>query len=254
MTSFNFTYIIPFKYTDDRALTLEKVLKNIKDSNLNCEVIVIEQGLEPILPTKNIITNENYIFMSNPLPFNKSWSLNVAWKSATTDTIVFGDADNLIDTKHILSSIDELENYDFVSPHIRLVDLDPNENKLDCNEIFNIQRPGRGELDHQKLPMCGAMTIFTKEALERIGGWPEEFFGWGAEDDAMSIKVKHFLKWKENDNNCYHLYHNKVQPEQQWYYRNLQIYNNYVSITKDKLKEYIDSVKPFIGDKNRKIT
>jgi hypothetical protein len=75
MTTFNFTYIIPFKYTDDRFLTLEKVLKNIKDSNLNCEVIVIEQGLEPILPNKSIITDENYIFMSNPLPFNKSWSL-----------------------------------------------------------------------------------------------------------------------------------------------------------------------------------
>ena len=38
-----------------------------------------------------------------------------------------------------------------------------------------------------------------KEALETIGGWPEEFFGWGAEDDAMSIKVRHFLKWKEMD-------------------------------------------------------
>lgn len=254
MTTFNFTYIIPFKYTDDRALTLKKVLKNIKDSNLNCEVIVIEQGLEPILPAKNIITDENYIFMSNPLPFNKSWSLNVAWKTATTNKIVFGDADNLIDTKHILSSIDELNNYDFVSPHIRLIDLEPSENNLDTNKIFNINRPGRGELDHQKLPMCGAMTIFTKEALERIGGWPEEFFGWGAEDDAMSIKVKHFLKCKENDNNCYHLYHNRVQPEQQWYYRNLQIYNNYVNITKEKLQEYIDSIKPFIGDKNRKIT
>ena len=249
-----FTYIIPFKYTDDRVLTLEKVLKNIKDSNINCEVIVIEQGLESILPTKNIITNENYIFMNNPLPFNKSWSLNVAWKTATTNTIVFGDADNLIDTKYILSSIDELKDYDFISPHIRLVDLNPNENKLDNTEIFNIQRPGRGELDHQKLPMCGAMTIFTKEALERIGGWPEEFFGWGAEDDAMSIKVKYFLKWKENDNNCYHLYHARVQPEQQWYYRNLQIYNNYLNITKDKLQEYIDSVKPLIGDKNRKLT
>jgi predicted glycosyltransferase involved in capsule biosynthesis len=253
MTKFNFTYIIPFKYTDDRFLTLERVLQNIRNSNINCEVIIIEQGLESILPSKNIISNENYIFMNNSLPFNKSWSLNVAWKTATTDTIVFGDADNLIDMNHILSSIEELKDYDFVSPHIKLIDLQPNENKLPSEDIFNIKRPGRGELDHQKLPMCGAMTIFTKDALERIGGWPEEFFGWGAEDDAMSIKVKHFLKWKENDNNCYHLYHNRVNPDMNWYGRNIQIYNNYSQISKEKLEEYINSTKPLIGDKNRKL-
>lgn len=253
MTTFDFTYIIPFKYTDDRLITLKKVLSNIKESNLNCEVIVIEQGNESLLP-KDVITTENYIFINNPFPFNKSWALNVAWKLATTNTIVFGDADNLIDMKHITSSIKELDEYDFVSPHIKLVDLGIDENNLEFNDIFNIQRPGRGELDHQKLPMCGAMTIFRKEALDKIGGWPEEFFGWGAEDDAMSIKVKHFLKWKENDNNCYHLYHERVQPEQNWYYRNLQIYNNYVNIDKDKLLNYIESIRPYIGDKNRKLT
>jgi len=246
----NFTYIIPFKYTDDRFLTLQKVIENIK--NLNCEVIVIEQGTESILPSKNLLTTQKYIFLNNPYPFNKSWSLNIAWKEATNDIIVFGDADNLIDTNNILSSINEMGDYEFVSPHIRLIDLQPNENGLDSNSIFQIKRPGRGELDHQKLPMCGAMTIFKKEALEKIAGWPEEFFGWGAEDDAMSIKVKHFLKWKEIDNNCYHLYHQRVQPDMRWYQRNLQIYHSYINSTKESLEQYLNTTKPLIGDKNRK--
>lgn len=246
----NFTYIIPFKYTDDRFLTLQKVIDNIK--NLNCEVIVIEQGTESILPSKNLLTTQKYIFLNNPYPFNKSWGLNIAWKEATNDIIVFGDADNLIDTNNILSSINDMSDYDFVSPHIRLIDLQPNENQLDGGSIFQINRPGRGELDHQKLPMCGAMTIFKKEALEKIGGWPEEFFGWGAEDDAMSIKVKHFLKWKEIDNNCYHLYHQRVQPDMRWYQRNLQIYHSYINSNRESLYQYIDSTKPLIGDKNRK--
>jgi predicted glycosyltransferase involved in capsule biosynthesis len=253
MPTHSFTYVIPFKYSSDRLFPLAKLLRHIKDSNLNCEVIVIEQGLEPTLSSKNIITDENYIFMENQLPFNKSWCLNVGWKSATTNTIVFGDADNLIDSKHILSSISELKDYEFVSPHIRLVDLEPHENALDCSQIFSISRYGRGELDHQKLPMCGAMTIFSKDALKKIGGWPEEFFGWGAEDDAMTIKVKHFLKWKENDNTCYHLYHDRVQPDQELYSRNMQIYHSYLNATKYKLKKHIDLVKPFVGDKNRKL-
>ena len=246
----NFTYIIPFKYTDDRFLTLQKVIDNIK--NLNCEVIVIEQGTESILPSKNLLTTQKYIFLNNPYPFNKSWGLNIAWKEAANDIIVFGDADNLIDTNNILSSISQMDDYEFVSPHIRLIDLNPNENGLDGNFIFQINRPGRGELDHQKLPMCEAMTIFKKEALEKIGGWPEEFFGWGAEDDAMSIKVKHFLKWKEIDNNCYHLYHQRVQPDMRWYQRNLQIYHSYINSTKENLEQYLNTTKPLIGDKNRK--
>lgn len=248
----NFTYIIPFKYTDDRFLTLEKVLDNIK--GLDCELIVIEQGTESILPSKNLLTTQKYIFLNNPYPFNKSWGLNIAWKESTNDIIVFGDADNLIDTKHIISSINDMEDYDFISPHVRLIDLQPNENELGKDLIFQISRPGRGELDNQKLPMCGAMTIFKKEALEKIGGWPEEFFGWGAEDDAMSIKVKHFLKWKEIDNNCYHLYHQRVQPDMRWYKRNLQIYHSYINSNKESLYQYIDITKPLIGDKNRKFS
>jgi glycosyltransferase involved in cell wall biosynthesis len=246
----NFTYIIPFKYTDDRLLTLKKVLNNI--SGLGCEVIVVEQGVDSILPSKGLLTTQKYIFINNPYPFNKSWALNCAWKEATNDIIVFGDADNLIDPDNIISSLEELKEYDFVSPHIRLIDLSEDENNLDSYDIFKINRPGRGELDHQKLPMCGAMTIFKKEALEKIGGWTEEFFGWGAEDDAMTIKVKHFLNWKEIDNRCYHLFHQRVHPDMQWYHRNIQIYNSYLNATKDQLQEHINNIKPLIGDKNRK--
>ena len=55
-----FTYIIPFKYSDDRLETLKKVLSNIRD--FGCDIIIIEQGTESILPTKDILKNEKYIF------------------------------------------------------------------------------------------------------------------------------------------------------------------------------------------------
>jgi predicted glycosyltransferase involved in capsule biosynthesis len=100
--------------------------------------------------------------------------------------------------------------------------------------------------------MCGGTTIFKKEALEKIGGWPEEFFGWGAEDDAMSIKVKLFLKWKECDNICYHLFHERETPDMNWYKRNLLIYNNYLRAPKEALLQHIQKEIPLIGNKNRK--
>lgn len=244
------TYIIPFKYTEDRLLTLKKVLENVRP--LECEVIVVEQGTESILPKKDVLKNEKYIFLNNPHPFNKSWSLNVAWKEATNDTIVFGDADNLISIESLSEALKEMETYDFVSPHSRLIDLKSEENSLDSQKIFEIKRHFRGEHDHQKMPLCGGMTIFKKESLEKIGGWPEEFFGWGAEDDAMSIKVRHFLKWKEMDFSCYHLFHERVTPDMSWYRRNLEIYTNYVNATKDRLLGHINQERVLIGNKNRK--
>lgn len=247
----NFTYVIPFKFTEDRYKTLTKVLTNIKF--LNIPIVIVEQGEQSILSQTNLMNEcDEYIFVENKLPFNKSWGLNCAWKTVNTEFIIFGDADNLIDPNVLQSSMKEMVDYDFISPHIRLIDLTNEESVMDTSEIFKIKRPGRGELDHQKLPLCGAMTIFRKSALEDIGGWPEEFFGWGAEDDAMSVKVKHFLKWKENDFDCYHLYHERVIPQQDLYFRNFKIYENYIQAPKEYLQQYIDSTKPFIGDKNRK--
>lgn len=247
----DFTYIIPFKFSEDRLKTLSKVLENIR--TLQVPVIVVEQGTESLLPNQNLLIDSDvYIFIKNELPFNKSWGLNCAWKNVDTEIIVFGDADNLIDPQLLKISIGEMNDFDFISPHKRLIDLTEQESQLEFSEIFKIDRPGRGELDHQKLPLCGATTIFKKTSLELIGGWPEEFFGWGAEDDAMSIKVMHFLKWKENNFNCYHLFHERVVPLQNWYMRNFQIYQSYSQASKEQLKTYLDSTKTLIGDKNRK--
>jgi glycosyltransferase involved in cell wall biosynthesis len=246
----SFSYIIPFKFTVDRFRTLTRVLDNIK--NLECEIIIIEQGIESLLPKQKVDLEYKYIFLHNPLPFNKSWALNVAWKEAKFDNIVFGDADNLIDCNYIVKALEELSEWEMISPHMRLVDLDVLESQMDNDQIFKIDRPGRGETDHQKMTLCGAMTIFKKSSLEKIGGWPEEFIGWGAEDDAMSIKVQHFLKWKALENNCYHLHHDRVNPDMQFYYRNLHIYNNYINAPKENIWTYIEKVRPFIGDKNRK--
>lgn len=157
-------------------------------------MIVAEQGLAPAPQVAGLLTDQTHLFQRNEFPFNKSWVLNIAWRQADADQFVFVDADNLIDPRHILAAIAELGDHDFISPHKQLIDLDERETHLPFEQIFAIERPGRGEQDMQKLPLCGATTMFTRAALEKIGGWPEEFFGWGGEDDAMSRKVECFLR------------------------------------------------------------
>jgi predicted glycosyltransferase involved in capsule biosynthesis len=245
-----FCCIIPFKYSGERFFALQRVLENSK--GLGCDVIVVEQGAEPVLPAKNVLTDQRHIFLTNEFPFNKSWGFNVAWKQVDHEIVVFVDADNLIDSRHIQTCVAEFGDYDFISPHRKLIDLSEDENHLDFARIFAIDRPGRGELDKQKLPLCGAVTMFKTAALERIGGWPEEFFGWGGEDDAMSDKVQKLLKWQERDFNCYHLPHPKELPNKEWYDRNLEILDLYMDLDAEGHAAHADQVRAVIGDRNRK--
>ena len=97
---------------------------------------------------------------------------------------------NEISKENLFKSLDELNEYEFVSPHNKLIDLEPIENGLENEKIFEIKRHFRGEFDHQKMPMCGGTTIFKKESLEKIGGWPEpctQF--WVCNKGAKSSKI-----------------------------------------------------------------
>ena len=138
-----------------------------------------------------------------------------------------------------------------VSPYHSVVDLDPNESRLQLEQIFSISRPGRGETDNQKINISGGIAIFRKDAIMRIGGWNEDFWSWGAEDDFQTIKVESFLSWKELNGKCFHLYHERSKPDMNYYQRNLQILQNAKSLTKDQLQKMIINQIPKIGWKNK---
>ena len=70
-----------------------------------------------------------------------------------------------------------LDQYDMVSPYHSVLDLTPQESGLQLEEIVKIDRAGRGEEDHQKINICGGISMFRKQAIQKIGGWSEEFIG-----------------------------------------------------------------------------
>jgi predicted glycosyltransferase involved in capsule biosynthesis len=95
------------------------------------------------------------------------------------------------------------------------------------------------------------MTIFRKEAFLRIGGYNEDFIGWGGEDDFMAVKVKNFLSWNEMPGRCYHLFHEREAPDMKWYQRNLQLLQKLGKLGKDELQRHIHGTLPKIGMKNK---
>lgn len=243
-----FSYIIPFRFQMDRILNLKRVLDWLAGFS-NVEIIIVEQDSHSKL--SHLPLKAKHIFIKNDGPFNKNWSLNVGLKNVLSDIVVFGDSDLIMHPEHLIQSLEQIKDYEFINPYQSVIDLELFESQLNLQEIISINRPGRGETDHQKVPICGGITIFRKDALYKIGGWSEMFWGWGAEDDFQSLKVKQFLNWKQMPYKCYHLWHNRIAPDMNLYQRNLQIYNKFVDVTKEELQKQINSEVGKIGTLNK---
>jgi predicted glycosyltransferase involved in capsule biosynthesis len=244
----SFSLIIGYRHTAERLANLRRVI-DWALSFEGAEIILVEQDTHSKIKEANLRCR--HIFVKSNIPYNRSWSFNIGYKLAKSNVIVFGDSDLIMDRNDFIESIKLLSEYEMVSPYSSVVDLQPNESNMPFETIFKIDRPGRGENDNQKLNICGGIAIFRREAVSKIGGWHEDFIGWGAEDDFQTIKVEAMLKWNERKGRCYHLYHDRPAPDMKWYQRNLQLLQKLKGMNKGELHKVIANVTPRAGMKNK---
>ena len=243
-----FTYVIGYRHRMDRLSNLKRVLEWINGFN-GAEVLLIEQDTHSKISNLNL--KAKHIFIKSNMPYNRSWSFNVALKYSKSPIIAFGDSDLIMNPDDFISGLKSLQEFEMVSPYHSVVDLTQQESGLDFGQILQINRPGRGETDNQKINISGGIAMFRKESIYKIAGFCEDFIGWGAEDDYQTLKVKNFLKWTELKSRCYHLYHAKEQPDMKWYQRNLQILNNAAKLSKEDLHKQISGSLQKIGMINK---
>ena len=246
----NITYVIAYKHKPDRLMNLRRVLEWLAPFQ-GLEIVLVEQDKFSKISELNL--RLKHIFIKTNMPFNKSWAFNVALKYVKTPIIIFGDSDLIMDPSSFIESVKYLDNFDVVNPYNSVIDLTPQESLIDINSILNINRIGRGDAadDIQKVPLCGGIIMFKKEALIKIGGWNEDFIGWGAEDDFESLKVKLLLKHTTLPNRCYHFHHEKASIDMKLYKRNLSIYNHFLNVSEEQMKSHINLTIPKIGRINK---
>jgi predicted glycosyltransferase involved in capsule biosynthesis len=244
------TYVIAYQHRPDRLMNLRRVLEWLQPFQ-GLEILIVEQDKKSKIAELNL--RAKHIFIKSNVPFDKSWAFNVATKYVTTPIIIFGDSDLVMHPNAFIQAVQQLDFYDCVNPYNSVVDLTPQESQMDLNTILQINRIGRGEAadDIQKVPLCGGIIMFKKEKLYEIGGWNEDFIGWGAEDDFQSLKVTKFLTHTTLSNRCYHLYHEKAQIDMNLYQRNLQLLNHFQNASKEQLKKHIEMSGPKIGQLNK---
>ena len=248
MNTHSFSCIILYRHNIQRWNNLKRILEWLNGFS-GVEVIIVEQDTHSKIGHLNFPAK--HIFTKSKMPFNRSWGFNVGLKHVSSKIVVFTDCDLMLNPELFIGGLKLMEQYEMVSPYSSVVDLNPQESTLPLDEILKIDRPGRGENDVQKINICGGISMFRTDAINKIAGFHEDFVGWGGEDDFQAIKVKNFLTWYEQPGRCYHLYHDKEAPDMKWYQRTLQLLNQLAALSKEELFKVIQTTSPKIGMKNK---
>lgn len=242
------TYAIGWRHHRDRERNLSRVLGWLA-SFPDMEVVVVEQdNMRRFSPPPGV----RHIFARSSGPYNRSWGFNIALKESDSPHIVFGDSDIVMQAGEFSQAVAAAQSLDVVSPYSSVVDLTPAESLADLDGISSIRRPGRGEADGQKTNLCGGVVIFSREACERVGGWDEDFAGWGGEDDMMTFKVMSAgLKSASMPYRCYHLWHPRPAPDPVLYSKTLGMLKSKVALGGESAIGLALGAFPSCGDRRR---
>lgn len=243
-------FVLAYRQTDAfRIRNIDFTIKTLLSYNIpDSKILVIEQDRHSKFINKY---NVDYTFISNPNLFNKSWAYNVAVKKYNLQEIIFIDIDIFLH-KHIIEEIISLKyTYDSINPFNKFIMLPENLSRrfIDTMDPECLRGDGYG---------CGAnyaggAVYYNRKALETIGMWEEGFKGWGAEDDAMTIKSLKYLKHHTLNYVAFHLYHPKVgQYGNPNYYNNYRLFQELSRMSPEKMKLHMEESLKSCGNENYK--
>jgi len=246
------TYVIGYRHRNDRIINLRRVVEWLNQFQF-VDIVIVEQDKFSKISYLNL--KAQHIFIKSDKPYNRSWAFNVALKRCKTPVIIFGDSDIIMDPQEFTNAVNQINNYDVVSPYSIVLDLNPDENNLPINMLPQIKRSGRGENDNQKINLCGGIVIFRTESALKLAGFCESFEGWGGEDDFQTYKVKKIgLSYYEMPYRCYHLWHQKEQIDMTNYQKTIQMLQQLVTLDENQLKSHINATINKIGSLNKYTT
>jgi len=207
-----YSIIIPYR---NRAEHLKLLLSCLYRQTVNIfEIIVVNTGSRSIfktIPISKKIKNLNEIKVSYIGPFSRAFACNIGAKSAQYERLIFLDADIIMHEKFM----EYLYNLSPYIAHIPVINLDYNNTMSILNN---------GELSYNlflelsskyRISSSCSQIIVPKETFISIGGYDEQFVGYGFEDLDMFERLRKInsIDNKElilNNVILMHLYHDQI--------------------------------------------
>lgn len=168
---------------------------------------------------------------------NRSRMRNDAFQKASTDILVYIDADGLVKPCDLRAAIDKVKNgaamvqMETVSwlnkeSTFKIIDGKPYWREILPGEIYATER------------VLGEFFALTRSTHEKVHGWDERFQGWGGEDQAFRYAVMALAgKIEKLPSTVYHIWHPRTvneTPKHKQFKYNRELRDRYVSAENDK--------------------
>lgn len=213
--------VIPFREIN-RKDSILTVLGNIRGQRFpDIEIIMAEEDTTSKIGDNECVPAKHVFAVGLPgAAFNKSKAWNIGVEACTCDILVLHDADTLAPSSYFQSIAKELA--DVEACHL-------------CRQIFYIGSAethminATGSIDHPRYEHMvdyfeGGSIACYRKTYWKIGGFVEEFVGYGVEDCDFYHRLSKAAVWKENRHiDLLHLHHNRVDNWTMFHQKNKEL-------------------------------
>jgi predicted glycosyltransferase involved in capsule biosynthesis len=269
------TFVTHLRYdNDDRLKNLETIINYYSANLSDIEFIFVEDDKEhnKIFDTFPFIKGiTSFYFIKNDNVYHRTHALNFGIKMAKADIVVSLDADCIVP----IDSIKMCEKAIIDGAAIAwpfngcFIDVNSDIHNTFINTNYNYNTLLSGLDKQYTLPLLtryngyyvrctnmngsghvGGAVMFNKNSFIAIGGYNENFIGWGYEDNDVvtrlnKLNFKNFRDLKD-ESICFHLFHKEaIRAENPFYQHNINEIRKIDGMSKEEIQKYISSWKQF---------
>ena len=234
----------------ERSLNLQATLKYYHERLPELEIFLIEEDTQTRI--KEIPPWVRYYLAYNPGSFSQGWAVNIAAKLSTRKVGASVTNDAILKWSTYISAekiVGQYGNTCYI-PYYLFYDLNISQTykfrtdfKFDFDDNILARRyaspiPGPGA------EKAGGIIFFNRLNYLGIGGFDEDYRGYGAEDDSQAFRCKMLGTFETCHNpemNLYHLYHpigGGHSRNTKEYQNNYALYSKIRSYNPEQIREY----------------
>jgi hypothetical protein len=238
--------------TGDREKNLLAFLRYAAAELGDAEVVLVEQDSQSRVNRGTLTGNVQHFFVENAGPFNRAWAFNVGAMASRRGLLFFSDIDAIVPRPTMRLAVRCLTCFDVVKPYSRFVLQRPEATELFHDTLSTSVFTGEGPTMWPIL--CSGSVLMTRKALVDLGGWCEEFVGWGAEDNAQDAKIMNLVNWLRLPGSGFHMHHARTTadgPHHGDYQANRSRLDYISRLSRPSLRAYIRLSSAGIGNPRR---